>query len=170
MSHDALLQLYRSALQEHGHTEDPKQRRVLQSFARLRDELVDHETSAWKRLGTRLGLAKPPNRTRGLYLWGSVGRGKTWLMDLFYESLPFREKRRAHFHRFMQTVHAGLRRHREMEDPLRAVAADLSSEARIICLDELFVTDIADAMLLAGLFSHLIERGVALVFTSNVPP
>ena len=170
MSHDTLLQLYRSALQESGHTEDPKQRHALQSFARLRSELLDRETSAWQRLGTQLGLTKPPRPARGLYLWGSVGRGKTWLIDLFYESLPVREKRRSHFHRFMQSVHAGLRRHREMEDPLRAVAADLSSEARIICLDELFVTDIADAMLLAGLFSHLIERGVALVFTSNVPP
>jgi len=170
MSHDALLQRYRSALQESGHTEDPKQRQVLQSFARLRSELLDRETSAWQRLGTRLGLAKSVKGARGLYLWGSVGRGKTWLMDLFYESLPFREKRRAHFHRFMQLVHAGLQRHRDMADPLRAVATDLSSEARVICLDELFVTDIADAMLLAGLFSHLIEHGVTLVFTSNVPP
>jgi cell division protein ZapE len=170
MSYDSLRQLYRSALQESGHTEDPKQHQVLQSFARLRSELLDRKPSAWQRLGTQLGLRKPATTTRGLYLWGSVGRGKTWLMDLFYDSLPFREKRRAHFHRFMQSVHAGLQRHRETEDPLRAVAADLSSEVQVICLDELFVTDIADAMLLAGLFSHLVERGVALVFTSNVPP
>ncbi|MFZ9871340.1 MAG: cell division protein ZapE [Steroidobacteraceae bacterium] len=170
MSPDPLLQRYRSALQEAGHTEDAHQREALQSFIRLRHDLLQGEKSAWQRIGSRLGFGKPATTARGLYLWGSVGRGKTWLMDLFYESLPFTEKRRAHFHRFMQSVHAGLKRHREVQDPLRAVAADLSAEARVICLDELFVTDIADAMLLAGLFSHLIERGVTLVFTSNVPP
>lgn len=170
MSPDPLLQRYRTALQEAGHTEDAKQRQVLQGFIRLRHDLLQGEQSAWQRIAYRLGFGKPVTTARGLYLWGSVGRGKTWLMDLFYESLPFPEKRRAHFHRFMQSVHAGLKRHREVQDPLRAVAADLAAEARVICLDELFVTDIADAMLLAGLFSHLIERGVALVFTSNVPP
>lgn len=170
MSDDPLLQLYRSAVQGAGHTEDARQHHALQSFVRLRNDLLHHEPSSWQRLGSRLGFGKPAANTRGVYLWGSVGRGKTWLMDLFYESLPFAEKRRAHFHRFMQSVHAGLKRHRDVEDPLREVAADLSSEARVICLDELFVTDIADAMLLAGLFSHLIERGVTLVFTSNVPP
>lgn len=170
MSDNRLFELYRSALQSAGHTEDPAQQRVLQSFVRLRHDLLQNETSSWKQLGHRLGLSKPTTPIKGLYLWGSVGRGKTWLMDLFYESLAFDKKRRAHFHRFMQSVHAGLKRHREVQDPLRAVAADLAAEARVICLDELFVTDIADAMLLAGLFSHLIEQGVALVFTSNVPP
>lgn len=170
MSYDFLLQLYRSALQDAGHEQDPKQREVLQAFARLRNELLEDETSTWQRIRSRLGLRKPATTARGLYLWGSVGRGKTWLMDLFYESLPFPQKRRAHFHRFMQSVHAGLKRHREVADPLRAVAADLAAEARLICLDELFVTDIADAMLLAGLFTHLIDQGVTLVFTSNVPP
>jgi len=170
MSDDRLFELYRSALQSAGHAEDPAQQRVLQSLARLRNDLLRNETSPWKRLSQRFGFSKPTTPIKGLYLWGSVGRGKTWLMDLFYESLSFDKKRRAHFHRFMQSVHAGLKRHREVEDPLKAVAADLAAEAHVICLDELFVTDIADAMLLAGLFSHLFEQSVALVFTSNVPP
>ena len=109
-------------------------------------------------------------RTRGVYLWGGVGRGKTWLMDLFYASLTIAQKRRTHFYRFMQEVHADLKRLKGMQSPLEGVADKIAKKAQVICFDELFVSDIADAMILAGLFGALLKRGVALVFTSNVRP
>ena len=107
---------------------------------------------------------------RGLYLWGSVGRGKTLLMDLFFNALPFRDKRRQHFHRFMATVHDRLKAHRNVENPLELVAEEISSNTRVICFDELAVTDIADAMLLGNLFAGLFARGVTLAATSNIVP
>ena len=112
--------------------------------------------------------AQPP--VRGLYIWGSVGRGKTFLMDLFFESLPPELARRSHFYRFMRDVHARLRALKEVENPLQQVAADLARDARVLCFDELFVSDIGDAMILGTLFEALFDRGVTLVATSNVPP
>jgi cell division protein ZapE len=107
---------------------------------------------------------------RGLYLWGGVGRGKTLLMDLFYGCLPFEDKLRRHFHRFMASVHAELKKLRDREEPLDAVADKLAGQTRIVCFDEFAVTDIADAMILAGLFRALFARGVTLVATSNIEP
>ncbi|HYJ42712.1 MAG TPA: cell division protein ZapE, partial [Steroidobacteraceae bacterium] len=123
-------------------------------------------------LGKRLlrGLTSNRAAPKGVYLWGGVGRGKTWLMDLFYSSLTLAAKRRTHFYRFMQEVHADLKRLKGMQSPLDGVADKIAKKARVICFDELFVSDIADAMILAGLFSALVKRGVALVFTSNVRP
>jgi cell division protein ZapE len=117
-------------------------------------------------------LLHPRRRSpeRGLYLWGGVGRGKTWLMDLFFDSLPQGYSRRLHFHRFMHEVHAELRSLREQRTPLAQVAARIGGDARVLCFDELFVTDIADAMLLGGLLASLLGRGMTLVATSNVPP
>lgn len=107
---------------------------------------------------------------RGLYLWGSTGRGKTWLVDLFYKCLPFPEKLRRHFHRFMADVHEDLRMHASHSDPLTLVADGLAARTRVICFDEFFVSDIADAMILGTLFERLFARGVTLVATSNVAP
>jgi len=107
---------------------------------------------------------------KGIYLWGGVGRGKTYLMDLFYESLPTEAKKRTHFHRFMQSVHKSLARYQGRKDPLRLVAEDIASETRVLCFDEFFVLDIGDAMILSGLLSGLFEQGVTLVATSNVHP
>jgi cell division protein ZapE len=106
---------------------------------------------------------------RGIYLWGGVGRGKTFLMDLFHAHVGV-PTRREHFHRLMKDVHARLADLRDLPDPLQHVAADVARDTRVLCLDELFVADIADAMLLGGLFAGLFERGVTLVFTSNLPP
>jgi cell division protein ZapE len=106
---------------------------------------------------------------RGVYLWGGVGRGKTFLMDLFHASLSL-PSRRLHFHRFMHEAHGRLRDNRDLADPLARVAAEIAGDCRVICFDELFVSDIADAMILAGLFDGLVAGGVTLVFTSNAPP
>jgi cell division protein ZapE len=111
-----------------------------------------------------------PAAIRGIYLWGGVGRGKTWLMDLFYYHLPLENKQRVHFHRFMQRVHAALKKESRSRDPLPRIAARWAAECRVLCLDEFFVSDIADAMLLAGLLEHLFANGVTLVTTSNVEP
>ncbi len=107
---------------------------------------------------------------QGLYFWGGVGRGKTFLMDLFYESLPFPDKTRLHFHRFMREVHRELRDQQGQANPLKLVAAKFRQKARVICFDEFFVSDITDAMLLAGLLEEMFRLGLVLVATSNVEP
>jgi cell division protein ZapE len=111
------------------------------------------------------GASRTP--PRGLYLWGGVGRGKTLLMDLFFASVS---ADRSHFYHFMRDVHAALAAIKQQPDPLDLIAQRLSERTRVICLDEFFVADIADAMILAGLFDGLFRRGVTLVATSNVPP
>ncbi|MFT7221985.1 MAG: cell division protein ZapE [Candidatus Azotimanducaceae bacterium] len=118
-------------------------------------------------------LFRPDVVTRpvqGLYFWGGVGRGKTFLMDLFYESLPFEKKKRLHFHRFMREVHQQLHDLQGTPNPLKMVAANFARQARVICFDEFFVSDITDAMLLAGLLDALFDHGVTLIATSNVKP
>ncbi len=137
----------------------------------LRERLIDaHErhSSVISRLIGKLAHTSPLQK--GLYLWGSVGRGKTWLMDLFYQSLPFPERRRRHFHRFMYEVHAELRTLQNQEAPLEIVAKRIAEECRVLCFDEFFVSDIADAMILAGLIEGLFNNGVTLVATSNIRP
>ncbi|MDE2346719.1 MAG: AFG1 family ATPase, partial [Gammaproteobacteria bacterium] len=120
--------------------------------------------------GWRRWLGQSQGPLKGLYLWGSVGRGKTWLMDCFFECLPFAEKSRLHFHRFMQMVHAQLKALPDQEDPLRIIASRFSEKSHVLCFDEFFVSDIADAMLLGRLLEHLFADGVTLVATSNIPP
>ncbi len=115
------------------------------------------------------GRSARPEPGRGVYLWGGVGRGKTFLMDVFHSQVDV-PSRREHFHRFMKGVHEQLRRLHDTEDPLHRVANDMAGRFRLLCLDELFVSDIADAMILAGLFDGLVEAGVSLVFTSNCRP
>ncbi|MDT8427696.1 MAG: cell division protein ZapE [Pseudomonadales bacterium] len=107
---------------------------------------------------------------QGIYFHGGVGRGKTCIMDIFYESLPFEQKLRTHFHRFMQRVHAELASLQQQKNPLETVALRLAREARVICFDEFFVSDIGDAMILGGLLEHLVTAGVVLVATSNTHP
>lgn len=114
--------------------------------------------------------SQPVEMTRGLYIWGSVGRGKTHMMDLFYECLNTSKKQRLHFHRFMQEVHQQPSLIENQEDPLAIVANHFKRHADIICLDELFVSDIGDAMILAGLLEALFIKKVTLVCTSNCHP
>lgn len=113
---------------------------------------------------------RKPDTPRGLYLWGSVGRGKTFLIDLFFDGLPIAEKRRTHFHRFMREVHAALRAHAGESDPLAKIASEWKHELRVLVLDEFFVTDIGDAMLLGRLLERLFAEGVVLVTSSNTAP
>jgi cell division protein ZapE len=168
-SQDVLGDLYSREIAKRGFTADKAQRAAITHLERLRRELTE---AAAAPLGKRLlrGLTSNGEAPKGVYLWGGVGRGKTWLMDLFYGSLTLAAKRRTHFYRFMQEVQADLKRLKGMQSPLEGVADKIAKKSRVICFDELFVSDIADAMILAGLFGALLKRGVALVFTSNVRP
>jgi cell division protein ZapE len=160
------LARYRAEIARLGWTPDAAQQDVAARLDALYEALL-----AWRPPRRRLlGGPRPVAPVRGLYLWGDTGRGKTWLVDLFYKCLPFPEKKRRHFHRFMADVHVDLRTHREHADPLALVADGLAQQSRVICFDEFFVSDIADAMILGTLFERLFARGVTLVATSNVPP
>ena len=117
-----------------------------------------------------IGSQQAKDPVRGVYFWGGVGRGKTYLMDVFYDCLPFEEKTRLHFHRFMQQVHDELRQLEGQKNPLEIVAKNLAGRCRVICFDEFFVKDITDAMILGGLFEKLFGLGVTLVATSNIIP
>jgi cell division protein ZapE len=163
---------YAAELARHGYQADAAQRHAVARLESLRLALqqdLRRGRGLLGRLAARLGRVPAPAPVPGIYLWGSVGRGKTFLMDLFYAHAGV-PARRLHFHRFMQQVHAGLRRHRDRADPLAEVAAEVALGTRLLCLDELFVSDIADAMILAGLFDGLVGCGVTLAFTSNSAP
>jgi cell division protein ZapE len=168
-----LAALYAWQLESHGFYADPAQLTAVARLDDLRRRLIAAEAAPGARLTRWLGGVRGRVRyapLRGLYLWGGVGRGKTWLMDLFFASLPFAAKRRRHFHRFMHEVHAQLTALSRERAPLEHVAEQLAREARVLCLDELYVADIGDAMILGGLFAALFARGVTLVTTSNMPP
>jgi cell division protein ZapE len=160
------LNHYRELAGNGGFVSDPEQTRVVTALDTLWHDLQrQRPPNILNRIrGNR------PQFLQGLYIWGSVGRGKTWLMDLFFERLPVKRKQRIHFHRFMQRVHHGLREQGQVRDPLPRIAADWARNCRILCLDEFFVSDIADAMLLAGLLEHLFRNDVTLVTTSNIAP
>ncbi len=158
---------------------DDAQKAAVARLDRLRAELAQTRLARKASpLGWLFGGARKVERPPGLYLWGDVGRGKTMLMDLFFETVEIRRKRRAHFHSFMADVHGRIFEWRQKkkaglvkgEDPIAPVAADLAEEAWLLCFDEFAVTDIADAMILGRLFQALFANGVVVVATSNVPP
>jgi len=168
-----LRELYAQQLSERGFRPDPVQATVVDCLDDLRQRLIaarESDGSIVRRWFGALGNKSAADPVRGLYLWGGVGRGKTWLMDLFYQSLPFPERRRRHFHRFMHDVHAELKSLHERQAPLEVVAEHIAKDTRVLCFDEFFVSDIADAMILGGLFAALFKHGVTLVATSNVEP
>lgn len=146
---------------------DAAQSAILPHFDRLASELATWgmPVSWWRRL-----LQPDESTPRGIYLWGRVGRGKTLLADLFFESIAGVTKQRVHFHRFMQGVHAELRTLQGRSDPLVTVAERIADRTRLLCLDEFVVGDIGDAMILGNLLRALFARGVVLVTTSNTPP
>lgn len=165
------VEKYQQLLADPQFFEDPEQRRVVD----LLEALYQILRARGKRSQGLLGQfgrfsRKADSPVMGLYLWGGVGRGKTMLMDLFYECLPPGNRMRMHFHRFMHRVHGELKALSGTADPLKVVADRIAGETRVICFDEFFVSDIGDAMLLGELFEHLFERGITLVATSNVAP
>ena len=162
-----MRQRYETERTRLGYAADPAQQQVVELFEKLRGELL--APAAPSLLGTLIKRRKQ-KPTPGLYLWGGVGRGKTWLMDLFFHSLPRKDKQRSHFHRFMQSIHDELKKIHDHANPMELVAERIAAKTRVLCFDELFVSDIADAMLLGNLFRGLFERGVTLVSTSNVHP
>lgn len=148
---------------------DPLQLTVLTELDRIHDALIERENAgALTRLARFFGSSPTP--VRGLYLWGSVGRGKTFLVDLFFSHLALTAKRRLHFHHFMAEVHARLTELGSHSDPLVQVASDLARDCRLLCLDEFFVSDIGDAMILGRLLEQLFANGVTLITTSNTAP
>lgn len=163
MSND-LLSLYEQALAQGTLFADPAQAEVIRELAQCRQALLRPPS-----LLQRLKLEKQP-AVKGLYIWGSVGRGKTQLMDLFFESLPFAAKQREHFHAFMRNIHEALKQYQGHVDPLKQVAKALVRTTRVLCLDECFVDDIGDAMILGNLFAALFDEGLTLITTSNLPP
>ncbi len=162
-----LLSWMEARAAEQGFALDAAQRDVLAAFERVNQELTrtNGQGKGWLRF-----LQPGHDAVKGVYLWGGVGRGKSFLMDGFFEFAGEPNKRREHFHRFMQGIHHDLKRLQGQAEPMQAVAERVASEARLLCLDEFQVTDIGDAMLMRKLLEGLFERGVTLVTTSNTPP
>ena len=173
------LSRYQQALDEGSHQPDDVQREAVSRLDAIYQELTEKSpgdpapTRMMAKFGRLLGRKAPTEASvpaRGLYMWGGVGRGKTWLMDLFFHSLPGSRKQRLHFHRFMLRVHDELSALQGQSDPLDIVADRFKAETDVLCFDEFFVSDITDAMLLGGLMQALFARGITLVATSNIPP
>ncbi len=168
------LERYQRDLDQNGFQKDSAQEAAIHHLQALYETIIKIESRPKKgRLSSTFSaLFKSPAgpMTKGLYFWGGVGRGKTYLMDTFYEALPFEAKMRTHFHRFMRRVHKELKTLEMQSDPLLVVADRLAGEAKVLCFDEFFVSDITDAMILSKLLDALFARGVVLVTTSNIEP
>ncbi|GAA5523954.1 cell division protein ZapE [Microbulbifer aestuariivivens] len=164
------MQRYQRDLQRPEFIADPSQEAAVAELEDLYRRLLRDGVSVglWGRL--RKLWKGAPEPELGLYFWGGVGRGKTYLMDAFYESLPFEQKYRTHFHRFMREVHRELKSLAGEKNPLQLVAERIARKTRVLCFDEFFVSDITDAMILATLLDGLFQRGVTLVATSNIVP
>ena len=166
------LQKYETDLASGSFTPDAAQRRAVEALQRLYDDLLrfrQQQQGGWLN-NVKAWLGNKPKAPQGIYFWGGVGRGKTYLVDTFYETLPFEQKLRVHFHRFMHRVHKELKQLKGKSDPLPIIADKLASEAQIVCFDEFFVQDITDAMILGTLMQELFKRQVVLVATSNIVP
>ncbi|MGD2118462.1 MAG: cell division protein ZapE [Chromatiales bacterium] len=156
---------YRQLLASGAIEADVAQAAIVEQLQGLHNRLINS-----KPLSSFFSRKKRYPLLTGIYLHGGVGRGKTWLMDLFFQSLPFAEKQRDHFHHFMRDMHARLKQHQGRRDPLRYIAAEMAPSCRVLCLDEFHVTDIGDAMIVAQLLRGLFEQGITLVTTSNTEP
>ena len=162
-----VIGLYQQHLDKRGFLADPSQRRAVERLQQLYEEWSAYKTarsSALRRL-----IVKPP-LPHGVYLWGAVGRGKSFLMDSFYLCLPLVRKRRVHFHHFMREIHREMHVLKGAEDPIAEVAARSARRYRLVCFDEFHVSDIADAMILGRFLQHVLERGVVFCMTSNYHP
>jgi cell division protein ZapE len=162
-----VVSLYKESLANRGFVSDAAQWRAVERLQRLYDEWIAYKArrnTAWKRV-----LVKP-DLPRGVYLWGGVGRGKSFLMDSFYRCVPLVRKRRVHFHHFMREIHRELNEVRSIEDPIAEVAKRVAKRYRLICFDEFHVSDIADAMILGRFLEQVFNRGVVFCMTSNYSP
>jgi len=162
-----VVSLYEQHLAQRGFVSDPAQWLAVERLQRLYEEWTAYKArrnTALKRL-----LVKPP-LPKGVYLWGGVGRGKSFLMDAFYLCVPLVRKRRVHFHHFMREIHRDLDELRGTEDPIAAVAERTARRWRLVCFDEFHVSDIADAMILGRFLGQVMDRGVEFVMTSNYHP
>jgi cell division protein ZapE len=167
MAAQDVLSLYRQHLEKRGFLPDPSQQRAVERLQQLYEEWSAYKkkrSSALKRLVVKPALPK------GVYLWGAVGRGKSFLMDSFYLCVPLVRKRRVHFHHFMREIHREMNELKGTEDPIAAVAERTARRYRLICFDEFHVSDIADAMILGRFLDQVISRGVVFCMTSNYPP
>lgn len=164
------LQRYRNDLSRADFGHDAAQERAVHHLQQLYEELNRPEMEKSGLLGWFFKSPRGHEPVIGLYMWGGVGRGKTYLMDAFYECLTVPLKMRMHFHSFMRLIHGNLKQIKDAADPLQIVANDITREARVLCFDEFHVADITDAMLLGRLLEHLFQRGVTLVATSNEAP
>lgn len=162
-----LHEVYARHARQRGFILDEAQQHAVNRLRRLYDALLESEARSKRLLHKLFGRNQG---VRGVYLWGGVGRGKSFLMDVFFASVPLVRKKRVHFHRFMQEVHAELDAIKHHADPLALVAQRIAQQAHLICFDEFHVGDIADAMLLGRLLRELLKRDVVLVATSNHPP
>lgn len=163
----SVLERYRTELQQRGHVSDAAQLAAVERLDRLATEL---EQFRHQREGLIGRFLRKPEVPRGVWMWGGVGRGKSFLMDCFFESVDIRRKVRLHFHEFMRGVHRELRELRSVSDPLDEVARRVAERHRLVCFDEFHLSDIADAMILERLLSGLFRHGVVFVMTSNYRP
>ena len=165
-------QKYQQDLSDPEFHHDPAQENAVSELQRLFDELTQPSRKTTWRVKIKAAFGKGHKRPgiQGIYFYGGVGRGKTYLVDTFYECLPFEKKMRVHFHRFMHRVHEELKQLQNEQDPLKLIAAKLAKETRVICFDEFFVSDITDAMILGTLMEELFGHGIVLVATSNIVP
>ena len=161
------LQRYEQAINSDEFTRDEQQYQAMSYLDQVYQQLKDN---AQEKKGFFSFLKSDPKPPKGLYMWGGVGRGKTWMMDMFYDSLTTPRKMRMHFHHFMKRVHKELNNLQGQSDPLQKVADIIHAEAIVICFDEFFVSNVSDAMILGDLFTMLFERGITLVATSNIAP
>ncbi len=169
------IQCYEVDLKQDGFIEDPAQRQAVEHIQRLFEDLVKPKKIINKESGFFSKIFRKQDQNiektiRGLYFWGGVGRGKTYIVDTFYNCLPFPNKTRIHFHSFMHGIHQELKTLKNTQNPLTVVAERYANQFRVICFDEFHVSDITDAMLLGTLFKELFDRNVTLVATSNEHP
>ena len=162
-----MIEAFNTALERRGIHADPAQLAAARRLQVFYDELIAFKAA--RRTPLRKLLVHP-ELPRGIWFWGGVGRGKSFLMDCFFATVPYRRKRRVHFHAFMREVHERLRALKHVADPLAAVAEQVAKETRLLCFDEFHVADIADAMILGRLMQALFDAGVLFCITSNYPP
>lgn len=164
---NGMIDGFNALLARRGIEADVAQQAAAERLQKFYDDLLAFKAA---RRGRLRKLLARPDLPRGVWFWGGVGRGKSFLMDCFFEAVPYKRKRRVHFHAFMREIHESLRAHRNESDPLGKIAARIARETRLMCFDEFHVSDIADATILGRLMKALFDAGVLFCITSNYPP